>query len=115
VLGIASLSYAGENLRSFRGEISDSQCAMNVHSLTHSHLGDAEVQGTHGGNFSAVYYPLRQADGGENLSWQLEENRSTTWITRREAGKFAGQRFKISGTLNAKTKTIHVAKTEPED
>jgi hypothetical protein len=32
-----------------------------------------------------------------------------------EAGKFAGQRVKISGTLNAKTKTIHVAKTEPEN
>jgi hypothetical protein len=37
--GVLALTGAGhgQNSRVFRGEISDSQCAMNVHSLTKSH------------------------------------------------------------------------------
>src|SRR5277367_1781311 len=38
VLALSLAAYAGEDEpRVFRGEISDSQCAFNVHSLTQSH------------------------------------------------------------------------------
>jgi len=36
ILAVASASY-GQNARVFHGEVSDSQCALNVHSLTRSH------------------------------------------------------------------------------
>jgi len=37
-LALGLMAYAGdEPLPTFRGEISDSQCALNVHSLTRSH------------------------------------------------------------------------------
>jgi hypothetical protein len=38
VLGLSFAAYAGdEESKTFRGEITDSQCALNVHSLTQSH------------------------------------------------------------------------------
>jgi len=37
VIGLTILSYAGEVMRTFRGEVSDSQCAMNVLRLRMSH------------------------------------------------------------------------------
>lgn len=36
MLVLASLAY-GQSSRTFHGEVSDSQCALNVHSLTRSH------------------------------------------------------------------------------
>src|ERR1700751_4695629 len=36
VLALASVAY-GQSSRTFHGEVSDSQCALNVHSLTRSH------------------------------------------------------------------------------
>ena len=36
ILAVASAAY-GQNARVFHGEVSDSQCALNVHSLTRSH------------------------------------------------------------------------------
>ena len=35
-MALAAASYA-QNARVFQGDISDNQCAMNVHSLTRSH------------------------------------------------------------------------------
>jgi hypothetical protein len=113
VLGIASLSYAGENLRSFRGEISDSQCAMNVHSLTHSHQEMLKSKGLMGGTSAECTTHCAKQMGGEFV---LAAGKQVYHLDNQaEAARFAGQRVKISGTLDAKTKTIHVAKTEPEN
>src|SRR5208337_5251494 len=36
ILAAAAAAY-GQNMQVYRGEVSDSQCALNVHSLTRSH------------------------------------------------------------------------------
>ena len=112
VIGIASLSYAGEGVRTFRGEISDSQCAMNVHSLTHSHQEMLKSKGLMGGTSAQCAMRCAKQMGGEFV---LAAGKQVYRLDNQaEAEKFAGQRVKISGTLDAKTKTIHVAKTERE-
>ena len=112
VLGIACLSYARETVRTFRGEISDSQCAMNVHSLTHSHQEMLKSKGMMGGTSADCANRCAKQMGGDYV---LAAGKQVYRLDNQaEAGKFAGQRVKISGTLDAKSKTIHVAKTEPE-
>src|ERR1700687_4071834 len=37
ILALAGIAHS-QSARVFRGEVSDSQCALNVHSLTRSHL-----------------------------------------------------------------------------
>jgi hypothetical protein len=112
VLCFGALCYAGEGARIFRGEISDSQCAMNVHSLTHSHQEMLKSKGLMGGTSADCALRCAKQMGGEFvLAARKEVYRLDNQV---EAEKFAGQRVKIIGTLDAKTKTIHVATTESE-
>jgi hypothetical protein len=112
VLGMACLSYAGEGVRTFRGEISDSQCAMNVHSLTHSHQEMLKSKGLMGGTSAECATHCAKKMGGEFV---LAAGKEVYHLDNQaEVEKFAGQRVKISGRLDAKAKTIHVVKTEPE-
>jgi hypothetical protein len=110
VLSIASLSYAGETVRTFRGEISDSQCAMNVHSLTHSHQEMLKSKGLIGGTSADCANRCAKQMGGEFV---LAAGKEVYHLDNQaEAERFAGQKVKISGTLDAKAKTIHVVTTE---
>lgn len=112
LLCLACLSYGGEAVRTFRGEISDSQCAMNVHSLTHSHQEMLKSKGEMGGTSSECAMHCAKQMGGEFV---LAAGKEVYHLDNQaEAEKFAGQRVKISGTLDAKAKTIHVVKTESE-
>ena len=109
---LASLSYSGEGVRTFRGEISDSQCAMNVHSLTHSHQEMLKSKSMGGTSAECARYCAKQMGGDFVLSAGKEVYRLDNQL---EAEKLAGQKVKITGTLDARTKTIHVDKTEPEN
>jgi len=112
VLGLITLSYAGEVMRTFRGEVSDSQCAMNVHSLTHSHQEMLKSKGLMGGTSAQCAMQCAKQMGGEFV---LSAGKEVYRLDNQaEAEKFAGQRVKISGSLDAKTKTIHMVKTDPE-
>jgi hypothetical protein len=112
LLCLACLSYAGETVRTFRGEISDSQCAMNVHSLTHSHQEMLKSKGEMGGTSAECAVHCAKQMGGEFV---LAAGKEVYHLDNQaEAEKFAGLRVRISGTLDAKTKTIHVVKTESE-
>jgi len=112
VIGLTILSYAGEVMRTFRGEVSDSQCAMNVHSLTHSHQEMLKSKSLMGGTSAQCAMQCAKQMGGEFV---LAAGKEVYRLDNQaEAEKFAGQRVKASGSLDAKTKTIHMAKTEPE-
>ncbi len=111
MLCLASLSYAGAGVKTFRGEISDSQCAMNVHSLTHSHQEMLKSKGMGGTSAMCATHCAKQMGGEFVLAAGKEIYRLDN---QAEAEKFAGRRVKISGTLDAKTKTIHMVKAEPE-
>src|SRR5450432_3705348 len=108
----AGLCHAADTVRTFRGEVSDSQCAMNVHSLTHSHQEMLKSKGEMGGTSAQCAMHCAKQMGGEFV---LAAGKEVYHLDNQaEAERFAGQRVRISGTLDAKAKTIHVVKTESE-
>lgn len=107
---LASLCNAADSARKFHGEISDSQCALNVHSTTHSHQEVLNSKGMGGTAANCATKCVKQM-GGEYV---LVAGRDVYRLDNQaEAEKFAGQKVDISGTLDAKAKTIHMVKTEP--
>jgi hypothetical protein len=113
LVAMAAFSYAGdEQVRTFRGEIADNQCAQNIHSLTHSHEEMLKSKSMGGDSGSCAQYCVRYLGGSFVLSSKKEVYRLDDQAS---AEKFAGKHVKISGTLDAKTKTIHVSKVEAEE
>ena len=106
-------SFAGDNeTRTFRGEIADSQCSMNVHSLTRSHQEMLKSKSMGGTSVSCTQYCIKYLGGEYVLSSKNEVYR----LDNASAVQgFAGQKVKITGTLDAKTNTIHVVQIEVTD
>jgi hypothetical protein len=108
ILAMAGAAY-GQNTRVFRGEISDSQCALNVHSLTRSHqemLKSKSMGGT--ANTCSVY--CIDHLGGYLV---LTSGNDVFRLDRADlVHGFEGQKVKVSGVLDAKAKQIHVLKIE---
>lgn len=108
VFGIATL---GQNAQTFRGEVSDSQCALNVHSLTRSHqemLKSKSMGGT--ANTCAVYCI-------ENLGGYLvlSAGKNVYRLDRADlVHGFEGRRVVITGVLDTKINQIHVLKIDLE-
>jgi hypothetical protein len=111
VLTIAALNAGGQDAKAFRGEISDSQCAFNVHSLTRSHQEMLKSKSMGGTAAECSLYCIRRLGGNLVLSARQDvyhlDNQDL-------ALKFIGHKVIVSGVLEAKTQTIHVVKIEPE-
>jgi len=92
----------GTQRTSFFGEISDSQCAMNVHSLSRSHeeMIKRRTLGTDAASCSKAC--VRR--GGE---WVLRSGENVYHLLY-QAGveQFAGQKVKVVGTLDSSINTI---------
>jgi Protein of unknown function (DUF5818) len=113
LLAMAAFSHAAdEQVRTFRGEIADNQCALNIHSLTHSHREMLKSKSMGGDSSSCAQYCVRYLGGSFVLSSKKEVYRLDDQAS---AEKFAGKRVKVSGTLDGKTKTLHVTKIEAEE
>jgi hypothetical protein len=110
-LALASAAFP-QTPQVFRGEVSDSQCALNVHSLTRSHqemLKSKEMGGT--ANTCAVY--CIEHLGGYLV---LSSGKNVYRLDRSDlVHGFEGKRVKITGTLDTKLNLIHVAKIELEE
>jgi hypothetical protein len=100
-------NHPGEGPKVFRGEVSDSQCALNVHSLTRSHQEMLKSKNMGGTPISCSLYCIKNLGGEFVLSAGKDVYRLDNQDAVRE---FVGQKTKIIGTLDAKTKTIHVEK-----
>jgi hypothetical protein len=111
ILAVASAGYA-QNPRVFRGEISDSQCALNVHSLTRSHremLKSKSMGGT--ANTCSVYCVEHM--GGYLV---LASGKDVFRLDRADlVHGFEGQKVKLTGVLDAAAKQIHVLKIELDE
>jgi hypothetical protein len=111
ILAIASAA-GGQNTQVFRGEISDSQCALNVHSLTRSHQEMLKSKSMGGTANTCAVYCIEHLGGYLVLS-------SGKDVFRLDRGDlvhgFEGQKVKITGVLDAKAKQIHVLKIELEE
>lgn len=95
----------------FRGEIADTQCALNVHSLTRSHaemLKSKKMGGTPG---ACASYCVQYLGGDFVLTFKNEVYRLDN---QDKVRLFAGQQVKITGTLDPKSNTIHLVGIAPE-
>ena len=98
-------------VKTFRGEVSDSQCAFNVHSLTRSHEEMLKSKSMGGTSRSCSQYCI------EHLGGELVLSSGTTVFrldNQSAAREYIGQKTKVVGTLDPKPKTIHVVSIVPE-
>jgi hypothetical protein len=114
---IALLAAAGvvciagtEHEQIFKGEIADSQCALNVHSLSRSH---SEMLAKHKmGTTSAdcARYCVKNMGG----IFVLEAKDKVYKLDNQDlAEKNAGEQVKVTGVLDPQTNTITVRTMEP--
>jgi hypothetical protein len=112
--GILALAGAvsGQTPRVFHGEISDSQCAMNVHSLTRSHQEMLKSKSMGGTSNTCSTYCIEHLGGYLVLSIGNDVYR----LDRSDlVHGFEGRRVVITGVLDAKLKQIHVVKIDLEE
>jgi len=108
LVGIAE----SQGTRMFRGEVSDSQCAMNVHSLTRSHQEMLKTKSMGGTSNTCSTYCIEHLGG----TLVLSAGKDVYKLDRPDlVHGFEGQKVKIVGTLDVKTNQIHVMKIELEN
>ena len=111
ILALAGVAHS-QSPRVYRGEISDSQCAMNVHSLTRSHQEMLKSKSMGGTANTCSMYCIEHLGGYLVLSSGNDVFR----LDRSDlVHGFEGQKVRISGILDPKAKQIHVLKIELED
>lgn len=111
ILAVAS-AVSGQNPHLFHGDISDSQCAMNVHSLTRSHQEMLKSKSMGGTANTCSVYCIEHLGGYLVLSSGNDVYR----LDRADlVHGFEGQKVKLTGVLDARVKTIHVLKIELEN
>ncbi len=98
--------------KTFFGEIADSQCSLNVHSLTRSHQEMLKSKSMGGTSRNCTLYCIQYLGGDFVLSSKDDVLRLDDQERIKE---FAGRKVKITGSLDPKTKTIHVEKIEAKD
>ena len=103
---------AEEKTQTFTGEIADSQCSMNVHSLTRSHAEMMKNKNMGGTPTNCSNYCIKYLGGDYVLAkgdavYRLDD--------QEKSAAFSGLKVKITGTLDAKTKTIHVVDIKAAD
>jgi hypothetical protein len=108
VITIASAQEA----KTFYGEVSDSQCALNVHSLTRSHQEMLKSKSMGGTATECALYCVKYHGGNFVLSSKKDVYRLDDQNT---AQAFAGLTVKITGTMDSDMKTIHVIKIEEKN
>lgn len=102
VLMIAASTSQGKERTEYFGEISDSQCAMNIHSLSRSH--EEMIKKRTLGTDAASCARACVRRGGE---WVLRSGDDVYHLLY-QAGveQFSGQKVKVIGNLDEKTHTI---------
>ena len=112
ILAWAHAAYAQAGaVKTFRGEVSDSQCALNVHSLTRSHEEMLKSKSMGGTSRSCSQYCIEHLGGELVLSSGATVFRLDNQSAARE---YAGRKAKVVGTLDPRTKTIHILSIVPE-
>ena len=106
---LATFTLAKPASSTFFGEIADSQCALNVHSLTRSHQEMLKSKSMGGTSLSCSSYCIRYLGGDLVLT---SKSRVYRLDHQDLAQKFVAENVKITGTLDRKSSTIHIEKIE---
>ena len=108
ILAAAGAAHA-QSAQVFRGDISDSQCAMNVHSLTRSHQEMLKSKSMGGTSNTCSVYCIEHMGGYLVLS----SGNNVFRLDRADlVHGFEGQKVKLTGVLDPEIKQIHVLKIE---
>jgi hypothetical protein len=114
LLTLSFAAYAGdEESKTFRGEISDSQCALNVHSLTQSHEEMLKSKSGEAGKTAAScsQYCIMHLGG----KFVLASKGRVYHLDNQDLPRgFIGEKVKVHGVLDPKTEIIHVVDIEAE-
>ena len=110
VLGAAtSLVYSADE-KVFRGEIADTPCAMQVHSLDKTHTEMLKVKGVGTTSTDCTLYCIKNRGG----KFVLQNKHNVYLLDKQElAEPYAGRNVKVTGTLDPKTGTIQVTSIDP--
>ena len=101
-----------QNAQVFHGEVSDSQCALNVHSLTRSHQEMLKSKSMGGTANTCTVYCIEHMGGYLVLSSGKDVYR----LDRSDlVHGFEGQKVKVTGTLDSKLNLVHVLKIDLEE
>lgn len=99
---------AGDKI--FEGEIADTQCALNVHSLHQSHQEMIEMGEAGSSPADCTLYCVKNRGG----RYVLQTKHEVYKLDNQDLPeKFAGKKVKLTGTLDPKTNTIQVRSIEP--
>lgn len=102
----------GQTSRVFHGEVSDSQCALNVHSLTRSHQEMLKSKSMGGTANTCSVYCIEHMGGYLVLSSGKDVYR----LDRSDlVHGFEGRRVVVTGVLDSKLNQIHVLKIDLEE
>src|SRR5246127_1095817 len=111
ILTLGALAY-GQSSRVFRGEVSDSQCALNVHSLTRSHQEMLKSKSMGGTSNTCSVFCIQHLGGYLVLS----AGNNVYRLDRVDlVHGFEGRRVVITGVLDSKLNQIHVLKIDLEE
>ena len=98
--------------QTFHGEVSDSQCALNVHSLTRSHQEMLKSKSMGGTSNTCSVYCIEHLGGYLVLSTAKDVFR----LDRSDlVHGFEGRKAVVTGVLDSKLKQIHVLKIDLEN
>ncbi|HKW62085.1 MAG TPA: DUF5818 domain-containing protein [Candidatus Acidoferrum sp.] len=95
--------------KTFRGEIADSQCALNVHSLTQSHKEMIAMKPEIKTDGDCARYCVKERGGRFMLQTKDKVYKIDAQVL---AEQWLGQKVKVTGTLDPKTNMITVEKIE---
>src|SRR5271156_3487796 len=113
ILAMATAAH-GQDVRVFRGNVSDSQCALNVHSLTRSHQEMLKSKSMGGTSNTCSVYCIEHLGGYLVLS-SGKDGQDVFRLDRPDlVHGFEGRKVKLTGILDGKVKQIHVLKLELE-
>lgn len=105
----ATIGATSQVSKVFRGEVSDSECALNVHSLTRSHQEMLKSKSMGGTANTCTLYCIEHMGGYLVLSAGKD-------VFRLDRGDivhgYEGQKVRITGILDSKINEIHVLKIE---
>lgn len=108
-VGLLSQTPAGPE-KTFRGEIADSQCALNVHSLSQSHKEMIAMKTDLKTNAECTRFCVKQRGG----KFVLQSKDKVYRLDKpEEAEPYAGQEVKVVGVLDSKSNTIAARSISP--
>jgi hypothetical protein len=96
--------------KTFREEIADSQCALNVHSLSQSHMEMMDMRTDLKTNADCARFCVKERGGKYVLQYKDKVYRLDK---ADQAEPFGGEQVKIVGILDPKTNTITIRSITP--